>query len=83
MCNGSVLEVTKEYQYLGIKFTPSCSMAVAVDELCTKASRAWFSFSNIIYTNKRMPVQQAFELFDSLVSPVALYASEFWLPCIM
>ena len=30
-----------------------------------------------------MPVQQAFELFDSLVSPVALYASEFWLPCIM
>ena len=30
-----------------------------------------------------MPIQQAFELFDSLVTPVALYASEFWLPCIM
>ena len=58
-------------------------MAVAVDELYAKASRAWFSFSNIIDTNKRMPIQQAFELFDSLVTPVALYASEFWLPCIM
>jgi hypothetical protein len=53
MCNGSVLEVTKEYQYLGIKFTPSGSMAVAVDELCTKASRAWFSFSNIIRPSRR------------------------------
>ena len=31
MCNGSVLEVTKEYQYLGIKFTPSGSMNVDVD----------------------------------------------------
>ena len=30
-----------------------------------------------------MPVQQTYELFDSLVSPVALYASEIWLPCIM
>ena len=61
VCNGSLLEVTNEYQYLGIKFTPSGSMTVAVDELCAKASRTWFSLSNIIYTNKRMPIQQAFK----------------------
>ena len=83
MCNGTGLEVTNEYQYLGIKFTPSGSMTLATNELCTKASRAWFSISNIIYTNKRMPVKRAMELFDSLVTPVALYASEFWLPSLM
>ena len=27
-----------------------------------------------------MPVNRAFQLFDSLVSPVALYATEFWFP---
>ena len=27
-----------------------------------------------------MPVDRAFQLFDSLVSPVALYATEFWFP---
>ena len=83
MCNGTALEVTNEYQYLGIKFTPSGSMTLATNELCAKASRAWFSISNIIYTNKRMPVKRAMELFDSLVTPVALYASEFWLPSLM
>jgi hypothetical protein len=83
VCNGTALEVTNEYQYLGIKFTPSGSMTLATNELCAKASRAWFSISNIIYTNKRMPVKRAMELFDSLVTPVALYASEFWLPSLM
>ena len=83
VCNGTVLEVTNEYQNLGLKLTPSGSMTLATNELCAKASRAWFSISNIIYTNKRMPVKRAMELFDSLVTPVALYASEFWLPCLM
>ena len=81
--NNTILEITSEYQYLGIKFCPSGSMTAATDELCTKASRAWFSISNILYTNKRMPISRAIELFDSLVTPVALYATEFWLPCIM
>ena len=56
-------------------------MNAATDELCTKASRAWFSISNILYTNKRMPISRAIELFDYLVTPVALYATEFWLSC--
>jgi hypothetical protein len=81
--NGNVLHITNEYQYLGIKFSPSGSMMAATDELCSKASRAWFSISNLLYTNKRMPISRALELFDSLVTPVALYASEFWLPCVV
>ena len=75
------LEVTNCYQYLGIKLQPSGSFTVAAEELCRKAQKAWFSISKIIYKDKRIPVQRAFELFDSLVTPVALYGCEIWYPC--
>ena len=77
------IEVTDCYQYLGIKIRPSGSFTLAVEELCAKSRRAWFSISNLIYKDKRMPVSRAFQLFDSLVTPVALYASEFWFPLIL
>ena len=69
--NNSKLEITNEYQYLGLKLRPSGSMNFAVQELLEKASRAWFSISNILFKNKRMKVDQALGVFDSLVTPVA------------
>ena len=81
--NEKKVEIIDEYQYLGLKFRPSGSMTMAVEELHDKASRAWFGISNVIYTNKRMEVDKIFSLFDSLVTPVALYGCEFWLPLIM
>ena len=78
--DGTRLEVCDSYQYLGLKLRPSGSVTAAAEELSSKARRAWFSISNIIYTDKRMPVARAFQLFDSLVTTVALYASEFWFP---
>ena len=38
------------------------------------------SISSIIYKDKRISVERAFQLFDSLVSPVALYGCEVWYP---
>ena len=81
--NGQKLEITDEYQYLGLKLRPSGSMQAAVQELNDKASRAWFGISHVIYKNKRMAVDKVFGLFDSLVTPVALYGCEFWLPFIL
>ena len=81
--NGEKVDIVDEYQYLGLKLRPSGSMSVAVQELHDKASRAWFGISNVIYKNKRMEVEKIFNLFDSLVTPVALYGCEFWLPCIL
>ena len=69
--NNSKLEITNEYQYLGLKLRPSGSMTFAVQELLEKASRAWFSISNILFKNTRMKVDQALGVFDSLVTPVA------------
>lgn len=80
---GQKLEITNEYQYLGLKLRPSGSMQTAVQELNDKASRAWFGISHIVYKNKRMEVAKVFGLFDSLVTPVALYGCEFWLPLIL
>ena len=58
-------------------------MKLTVDELFDKANRAWFSISNILYQNKRLAVKKAFRLFDSLIQPILLYTSDFWLPFIL
>jgi hypothetical protein len=80
---GKYIEVVDNYQYLGLKLKASGSMKLAVSELFDKANRAWFSISNILYQNKRLAVKKAFKLFDSLIRPILLYASEFWLPFIL
>ena len=83
LLDGAQLEVTDSYQYLGIKLRPSGSFTAASEELCIKARKAWFSISNIIYKDKSISVERAFHLFDSLVSPVALYGCEAWYPHVL
>ena len=77
---GEPLEVTDQYQYLGLKIRPSGAMGLAVEELNTKATKAWFSISKIFYKHKRLEVHRSLQIFDSLVVPVSTYGSEFWLP---
>ena len=47
------LEITNEYQYLGLKLRTSGTLTQAVQELHDKASRAWFGISNIIFKNNK------------------------------
>ena len=54
--SGQKLEITDEYQYLGIKLRPSGSFSLAVQELKDKASRAWFGISTLIFKNKGMQI---------------------------
>ena len=77
------IEVVDSYQYLGLNIKPSGSMQYAVSELFDKSSRAWFAIANILYKYKRLPVYRAFQLFDSLIRPIALFSCEFWLPTIL
>ena len=81
--NGQKVKIVDEYQYLGLKLKPSGSMNLAMQVLHDKASRAWFGISNVIFKNKRMEVDKIFNVFDSLVTPVALYGCEFWLPLVL
>ena len=80
---GSSLEVVDNYQYLGIKLKASGSLQFATSELFSKASRAWFAISNVLYQHKKLAVKKALQLFDSLIRPIFSYASEFWLPFII
>ena len=75
--NGQALEMTDSYTYLGVIFKPSGSVQFAATELLAKAKRAYFSMSNIFYENKTMKIDKAIQLFTSLISPIAQYASEF------
>ena len=77
------LEITDQYQYLGLKLPTSGSLNFAIKELKDKASRAWFRISNLIFRNSRMAIDKALGIFDSLVTPVATYGSPFWLPYIL
>ena len=76
--NGQDLEMTDSYTYLGVIFKPSGSVQFAATELLAKAKRAYFSMSNIFYENKKMKIDKAIQLFTSLITPIAQYASEFW-----
>ena len=75
--NGLPIEICDKYTYLGIVFKPSGSSIKPQQELVSKASKAWFSISSIIYQNKKMPIKQSLQLLDSICMPVGLYASEF------
>ena len=77
---GEALEVTDQYQYLGLKIRPSGAMGLAVEELNTKATKAWFSISKILYKHKRLEVRRSLQIFDSLIVPISTYGAEFWLP---
>ena len=81
--SGSPLEIVDNYQYLGIKLKTSGSLHFAASELLAKANRAWFAISNVLYQHKKMAVNKALQLFDSLIRPVFSYAAEFWLPFII
>ena len=76
--NNNLLVNADSYTYLGIIFKPSGSVEAAVKELLAKANRAYYSMSSVFYQNKKMKVDRAIELFDSLISPIAMYASQFW-----
>ena len=76
--NGQIVEKCDSYTYLGFSFKPSGSVTAGVKELVTKANRAYYSISNILYENKKMKVDSAVSLFDVTVSPVTLYAVEHW-----
>jgi hypothetical protein len=77
---GKKVEIYDHYQYLGLNLRPSGSMTYAIQELKTKASKAWYSIRKVLYKHKRMELEKALQLCDSLVSPIATYGCEFWLP---
>ena len=74
---GANIEVVDSYSYLGIIFNYNGSFKTARTKLVDQARKAMYAlYRKISYIN--LPIDLQLKLFDSLVSPVLLYASEVW-----
>ena len=78
--DGVDLENTKEYKYLGIMINKkNCTFSPAIKALRIKATRALYAIKAKININN-LPIKLALKLFDALIKPILLYASEIWEP---
>ncbi|MEW8545934.1 MAG: reverse transcriptase family protein, partial [Candidatus Thiodiazotropha sp.] len=73
------LEYVKQYKYLGVNISSTAKFSVAEANLSLKANRALFSIKQSIF-NKNIKPSAVLNIFDALVKPIALYASELWSP---
>lgn len=75
--NGVPLEKVDSFCYLGMKFTYNGNLEPGVKALSDQALKA---ANQLLALFKRMSfdVKTKLKLFDSLVSPILLYASEVW-----
>ena len=74
-----IIAPAKTYCYLGITFSLNGSFRMATDSLTAKATRALFQLKKTVDI-KALSFNSLFILFDSLIKPIAGYASQIWLP---
>ena len=72
------IESTRQYKYLGFLITPSGEISSGLKDLKDRALKAFITIKK-----KMGPLFQQFplvslKLFDTLVRPILLYASDFW-----
>ena len=76
--DGRPLEVVNEYNYLGFVFTSRISVKRGVDALAVKGRRASIDCCRCISRLSEISKKCFFQIFDTQVQPVLLYASEVW-----
>ena len=74
---GEKLDVTFDYNYLGLFFNYNGKFNVAKHELYDRANRAMFALLRKV-KNFFLPIDIQLQLFDVLVAPVLLYGCEVW-----
>ena len=72
------IDTTKEYKYLGFLITPSFNQSTALGNLKDRASRALALIKTRLGEHFRNDIVTTLYLFDSLVKPILLYASDYW-----
>ena len=72
------LENVRCYKYLGLMITPSGEIRTALDDLRSRALKAYMALKNKLGISFRDHVDDTIGLFDSLVKPILLYGSDFW-----
>ena len=72
------LETTRQYKYLGFMVTPSGEITTGLKDLKDRALRAFFKMKNKLGILFRKCPLISIKLFNALVQPILLYASDFW-----
>jgi hypothetical protein len=76
--DGQDLEVVNNYVYLGFTFTTTMSLRESANQLAIKGKKAVFKVLRAYSNLDNMTRQTFFKLFDTMIQPILLYASEVW-----
>ena len=72
------LEIVKEYKYLGFLVTPSFNITTALVDLKDRGLRGYGALKSKLGFSFKKHIPTTLHLFDSLIKPILLYASDFW-----
>jgi hypothetical protein len=76
--NDQRIQITNMYKYLGVYFTPKLIWTKTKEIMCQQALKS----VNCIFSRQKyfgyFTINEAFKLFDSMVSPILTYAADIW-----
>ena len=75
---GIKVDTTREYKYLGFKVTPSGEINSGLCDLKDRALKAFMKLKIKLGQMFRKYPSLTIKLFDTLIKPILLYASDFW-----
>ena len=76
--NNNKLDSVREHKYLGFLVTPSGEIKSGLNDLKDRALRAFMKIRNKLGPFFRERPLVSIKLFDTLIKPILLYASDFW-----
>jgi hypothetical protein len=76
--NGSELENVRTYKYLGFVLTPSGEIKTGLQDLRDRALKSFQILRNKMGESFNQNVSMTISLFESMIKPILLYASDFW-----
>ena len=75
---GSRLDTVNRYKYLGFLVSSSGSLKCGLDDLRVRALKSLMSLKNSLGYFFRKNVKNTLHLYNTMVKPIILYASDFW-----
>ena len=74
---GEKVKTTREYKYLGFSITPSGEITSGLSDLKDRATKSFYKILKKMGNSFQRFPSVALKLFDTLVKPILLYASDF------
>ena len=76
--NGCILQEVDKFKYLGMTFNRTVNLKYSQKALVQQSIEARAVLEGYLRKHRHMPVNMIFDLFDTLIKPILLYACEVW-----